>query len=462
MPEFDTTICWLRRDLRLHDHHALSEATHRSRQVVVVFVFDPAILNALTDPADRRVWFIYQSLAQIDQALKSKGSRLVILHGNPEVEIPRLAEKLAADVVFTNHDYEPYALQRDQTVQFNLAKIDKKFLTSKDQVIFEKQEVLSEAGTPLRVFTPYKKQWLKKFSVEDAQPFEVNHARFAPIESLAGLAANPSLVEIGFEQTTTWLNPGFLGAEERLRQFIPKLTQYGELRDFPALDNTSGMSVHLRHGTISIRECVSAALEHPSSGTNKWLSELIWREFYMMILSNFPHVVGHAFRPEYDGIVWPGTELHFEAWKQGQTGYPLVDAAMRCINATGWMHNRLRMVTAMFLTKDLLCDWRWGEAYFAEKLLDFDLAQNNGGWQWSASTGVDAQPYFRIMNPILQSRKFDTEGTFIREWVPELRECNHEDIHWPHDSLFVPNGYPAPIVDHRVQREIAISLFKVG
>jgi deoxyribodipyrimidine photo-lyase len=275
------------------------------------------------------------------------------------------------------------------------------------------------------------------------------------------------LSEIGFRPNGLWLKPGTAGAQERLSAFLAKIDRYKSERDFPALDSTSGLSVHLRHGTVSVRQCFREAVALQGNGPSKWLDELVWREFYHMILANFPHVVDRPFRDEYDTLEWPGTQEAYEAWEEGRTGYPLVDAAMRCLRATGWMHNRLRMVTAMFLTKDLLVDYRRGESLFARWLLDFELASNNGGWQWSASTGVDAQPYFRIFNPILQSRKFDPEAVFIKQWCPELAGFEPELAHWPHDAgpieqlaagCQLGKDYPRPIVDHSVQRQLAIEL----
>ncbi|MBX7134431.1 MAG: DNA photolyase family protein [Fimbriimonadaceae bacterium] len=453
-----TALCWLRRDLRLSDHTALAEATRWADRVAVVFVFDRNILDALEDRDDRRVSFIHASLAEIDRKLRERGSALVSVYGDPVEEIPRLVRELEAEAVFAAHDDDPYALARERAVG---ERCDLR--TFKDHVVFERQEVLSQAGGVLKVYTPYMKAWRAQFSRADAEERSPDLTRLWP--GIPGRLI--PLAEMGFEETLTWLPAGEDAARERLGQFRSRLAAYGEERDFPALKSTSALSVHLRFGTISIRECVRVAMENPSPGSEKWWNELIWREFYHMILSNFPHVVGSAFKPEFDDIEWPGLDEHFEAWCGGRTGYPIVDAAMRCLNATGWMHNRLRMVCASFLVKDLLIDWRRGEAYFARQLLDFDLAQNNGGWQWAASTGVDAQPHFRIFNPILQSRKFDAQGTFIRQWCPELAGLSDEAIHAPWElPLFeqlaagceVGRDYPLPIVDHAVQREIALRI----
>ena len=455
----DLALVWIRRDLRLEDHRALSEATSRYERVAVVFVFDRLILDSLRDRCDRRLTFIYDSLVEIDSALREAGSRLIVLHGDPTVAIPELVSKLGACALLTNQDYEPYAIERDAVVGASLKALAVSFETFTDQVIFGPDEILKDDGTAYRVYTPYSKAWKAQLSSERVHELPVKDGKWCPLESLGDTPQLGSIESYGFSRNTLWLAPGASGAKKRLAEFERRIERYSAERDRPDLNTTSGLSVHLRHGTISARACVRAALEQDSNGAEKWLNELIWREFYMMILGNFPHVVHSSFKPDCAAIDWPGSREHFDRWCEGTTGYPFVDAAMRCLNETGWMHNRLRMVVAMFLTKDLLCDYRWGEEYFAEKLLDFDLAQNNGGWQWSASTGVDAQPYFRVFNPVLQSRKFDPEGMFIRQWVPELAHLDADVIHWPHEGLFAVEGYPAPIVDHQVQKALAVQLF---
>lgn len=461
-------LCWLRRDLRLNDHAALAAAQMAAEQTAVTFVYDTTILDALKDRADRRVTFIQRSLGEIDDRLGQLGSRLLSLHGDPTELMPKLAQELGAFAVFAAHDDDPYAIRRDMAVREALRSIGIGFETVKDHVVFERQEVLNQSGLPHRVYTPYMKAWRARMTPDDIAERPVDGRRFlSSPRSKVAKVGNPSLTEIGFAEDSLWLEPGEEAGGKRLREFESKINQYGEQRDYPAIDATSGLSVHFRHGTVSIREAVRTALSHPGPGGEKWLNELIWRDFYHAILANFPHVVESPFQPAYAGLRWPGNPDDFEAWTQGQTGYPIVDAAMRCLNATGWMHNRLRMVAAMFLTKDLLLDYRLGERYFADALLDFDLASNNGGWQWSASVGVDAQPYFRIFNPISQSRKFDAKGAFIREWCPELRDLDDERIHWPHGqpgSLFptTPPGYPGPIVDHAIQRERAVALFQAA
>lgn len=458
-------LCWLRRDLRFNDNTALSQATQVCQNVFCVFIFDSVILDSLTNRADKRVQFIYDSVLELRDRLKIQGSDLMMLHGDPATLIPELAKSLGVGRVFWSHDDDPYALNRDAAVAQRLDSLKISHHSVKDHVVFERQEILNLSGEPFKVFTPYAKAWRVKLEPQHLaeQIPNVSHlspkGEFPPSNHIA-------LRDLGFQESELWLSPGENAAKERLTEFLQNVDQYGEERDFPCLNSTSGLSVHLRHGTISIRECFRRSINLDSTGAQKWVSELIWREFYHMILANHPHVgQGHAFQRQYEDIDWPGTEENFTKWCDGQTGYPLVDAAMRCLNQTGWMHNRLRMVVAMFLTKDLLVDWRKGEAYFAEKLLDFDLASNNGGWQWSASTGVDAQPYFRILNPVLQSLKFDSEGRFIKEWVPELSHLDGEFLHFPFSkdgtrTLETPADYPDPIVIHSEQKDKTLSLFK--
>lgn len=464
MPQDRLVLCWIRRDLRLHDHRALYEATHSGARVAVVFVYDKIILDQLSDPADKRLTFIQESLREVDEGLKEKGSRLITLHGDPLDEIPALADRLGAESVYASHDDDPYALKRDAEAGRRLAYSGRELKTAKDCVVFERSEVVNQAGLPFRVFTPYSKAWKALVTPQDLRDFQPDLQSLLPLNQLdSEIPGLKSYEEVGFRESHLWLQPGCRAGQERLADFLQKVHAYKEERDFPALGSTSGLSVHLRHGTVSIRECVRAALSLESEGAAKWLDELIWREFYHMILSLFPHVVSQPFQPQYRDLDWPGSDEHFEAWKEGATGYPIVDAAMRCLRETGWMHNRLRMICASFLTKDLLVDWRQGEAWFAEKLLDFELASNNGGWQWSASMGVDAQPWFRIFNPKLQSQRFDPKGDFIHQWVPELAEVPNEDIHapWEAGGMFGPAGYPRPIVDHHTQKELALNLLRV-
>lgn len=467
MERHTRALCWIRRDLRLHDHAALAEATRLAKQVAVVFVFDRTILDHLYDRDDRRVSFIHDSLRELDSFMRERGSRLIVLHGDPRDEIPKLARKLKVETVFVNHDYEPSAIMRDSKVKERLLEFGIAFSTFKDQVIFERAQIETQSGTAFKVFTPYKNAWLNRLKTNPLEASERKpqlnalwKERDLPATEAPSLE-QCSLEEIGFKPAALWLEAGLNAGRSRLHAFKKNLADYGKNRDFPSIAGTSGLSAHLRFGTVSVRECVRYALQNPSNGATVWLNELIWRDFYHMILARFPHIAdGKSFKPEYDSIRWPGSKEHFMAWCEGRTGYPLVDAAMRHFNATGWMHNRLRMVVAMFLTKDLLVDWRLGEAYFARNLLDFDFAANNGGWQWSASTGCDAQPYFRIFNPITQSKRYDPDGDFIRSELPELKNLRGDEIHFPASSSLFAKGYPPPIVDHAAQRIKAIALFK--
>ena len=427
----------------------------------MVFVFDSIILGKLQSKADQRVTFILHSLQEIDQNLQNYDSSLVVRFGDPTTEIPRLASQLDAQAVVTARDIEPYAVARDERVRKSLVVQGIEFQTVKDQVIFEKCEILSKTGTPFRVFTPFSRAWLDRFEPsQDARLFKPDLSRLVS----KAICSSHSIVltheAISFESTELWLVPGERAARKALDNFEQKIDQYGAARDFPAINGTSFLSAHLRFGTISVREAVRAACRHGSDGSRKWLTELIWREFYQYLLANNPHVVSQPFKEGCREMQWPGLDEHFDAWKRGVTGYPIIDAAMRCFAATGWMHNRLRMIVASFLTKDLLIDYRHGEAYFASHLLDFDLASNNGGWQWAASVGCDSQPYFRIFNPYLQSQKFDQDGAFIRQWIPELAVLDNQAIHRPSPIDAECCGYPKPIVDHGIQRKLAIAMFR--
>lgn len=489
MTVFHHSLVWLRRDLRLSDHAALSHALRQSRQVFCVFVFDKAILDNLPR-RDRRVAFIHACLEELDQELHRNGSRLIVVHDFATHAIPELVAKLGIEAVFANHDYEPLAVERDNQVKGVLDKMGCRFFTFKDQVIFEKDEVLSLSEKPFSIFTPYKKAWLKKLQSEPYDP--VSHSQLAPypVDIYAkrfakvpsgGLPLLPALEAIGFEPTDPGIAEipaGTSGAHLLLDRFIPRMDCYDRDREFPAIDGSSRLSVHLRFGTISIRTLVRHAIEiiltkEAGNGAATWLSELIWREFYSMILHYRPDIVAQSFKPDYDRIAWergPDAEKTFQAWCNGMTGYPLVDAAMRQLNQTGYMHNRLRMVTACFLIKDLGIDWRWGEHYFAQQLIDYDLASNNGGWQWAASSGCDAQPYFRIFNPITQSQKFDSAGKFIRRYLPVLQVLDNKQIHAPWlasetqletAGVFLGQNYPNPIVQHDQARQRTLQRYSV-
>jgi deoxyribodipyrimidine photo-lyase len=462
-------LCWIRRDLRLHDHRALFEACLHFKKVIVIFIFDSVILTQLKTKNDSRVTFIYKSLEELDHNLKKNGSALLVSYGNPQVEIPKLAKTTGASAIFTNEDYEPNAKIRDLNIESKLKKNGVKFLKFKDQVIFNGNELKKKDNSPYQVFTPYKNAWLTKLNSHEMKSYNPNLKHLLPINLFPILPQFPSLKKIGFTKSELFIIPGEKSAQKYLDLFADKISDYAKTRNFPSIQGTSMLSVHLRFGTISIRECVRRCYKLSSPHLNVWLSEIIWRDFYQMILDQYPKVITHSFREKYNSMTWPGQHKHFKAWCTGMTGYPIIDAAMRQLNQTGWMHNRLRMIVACFLVKDLLIDWREGEKYFSEKLLDFDLAANNGGWQWCASTGCDAQPYFRIFNPIAQSKKFDPNGDFIRQYVPELQKFSNKDIHFPLDlkNSQMPNGfqlglsYPKPIVDHSVQRIKALQLYKL-
>lgn len=445
----------LRRDLRLSDHAALAHACARAEEVHLLFVFDRAILDPLQDRADRRVDFIWQCLQSIQQELSGAAS-LLCAHGNAREVVPAVAFALEANVVMFNHDDEPQALERDAAIRKALHAAGIGCIDFKDQSVFERAEVLTQTGRPYTVFTPYRNAWMKRLELhpEAAAEHGVNleKLRSPPAAALERirkflaqqgsrlwLGAPPSLEEIGFQGTdldSLGVRAGHPGAAALLEDFAQRITAYDTARDYPARKGPSYLSVHLRFGTLSIRAALRLALGSRASGSGAsvWLNELVWRDFYMQILHHYPHAASSAFRPEYDRIRWETGEQadrHFAAWCAGCTGYPLVDASMRQLLHSGYMHNRLRMVTASFLCKDLGIDWRRGEAWFARKLIDFDLSANNGGWQWAASSGCDAQPYFRIFNPVSQSEKFDAQGVFIRRYVPELAALSDRDIHAP-------------------------------
>lgn len=463
----DQALVWFRRDLRLDDQAALYHALRQARRVFCVFVLDTVILDALPR-ADRRVQFILQALQGLDAQLRAQGGALIVRHAPAAEEIPRLAAELGVQAVFANHDDEPQALARDATVAQALAAQGRAWHSFKDHVIFERSELLTGAGKPYAVFTPYKNAWLKKVDEFYLRAYPV--ARYAEALASHALAQGvPSLADIGFQDAGLAEHLAADKAEALFEDFLHRIDRYDQARDFPALKGPSYLSVHLRFGTLSIRRLAREAWQRMAAGergAEVWLSELIWRDFYHQVMHHWPHAMGGAFRPEYDKIVWeqgPEAERLFGAWCRGETGYPLVDAAMHQLNSTGYMHNRLRMVTASFLIKDLGVDWRWGERYFAEQLLDFDLAANNGGWQWAASSGCDAQPYFRIFNPVSQSEKFDPEGRFIRRYLPQLAALPPKLVHapWLAGPLEAPDDYAPPLVRHDEARQRTLARYEV-
>jgi deoxyribodipyrimidine photo-lyase len=487
----ERALVWFRRDLRDDDNTALSRGLGAARRVWCAFVFDTTILAPLLQrklkrrpneaPTDRRIDFIMAALAELDRALKKHGGELIVIRGDPVEEIPRLAEALDVDLVYANRDYEPAAIARDDAVGRRLESAGRSFVTFRDHVIFEHHDILNKQGKPYTVFTPYKRAWLARLAPTDVAPCPVEPLDGQLCEPPEGLRGNwPRLVDLGFAPSdlpTLKLPTGMRGAARLLDDFMSRIDRYDQQRDFPAVKGPSYLSAHLRFGTISVRTLVRAAhaltLQPRGGGASTWLSELIWRDFFFMVLATNPKVAeGASFKPEYDALRWetgPAADAQFEAWCEGRTGYPLVDAAMRQLLQTGYMHNRLRMVTASFLAKDLGIDWRLGEAHFAEWLNDFDLAANNGGWQWAASTGCDAQPWFRIFNPVTQSKQYDPEGRFIKRYVPELAALPPKWIHAPWLAApeelaevgFVPGrDYPLPIVDHAKARASTLARYK--
>ena len=508
-PPIGSALVWFRRDLRTDDQAALFHALKAARQVWCVFVFDTPILAALPR-ADRRVEFIRDSLVDLDAQLRSLGIThgvpnvgLIVRQGDARQVLPALAAQLGVQAVYANHDDEPDALARDAQVRGQLADAGIALHTSKDHVVFERSEVLTANASPYSVFTPYKNAWLRKLTPFFVSAYPVaKHAHALaslPSAMASGMATGvPTLAQIGFEPTNLHqlkLPTGSTGAQQLLDDFLDRIDGYEAARNFPAIKGPSYLSTHLRFGTVSIRRLAREAWQRreadepdhrhaarteavrprgdraASRGAEVWLSELIWRDFYHQILHHHPRVVGHCFKPEYDALKWDhgkhADEL-FAAWVAGRTGYPLVDAAMHQINQTGYMHNRLRMVVASFLTKDLGIDWRRGEAYFALHLNDFDLAANNGGWQWAASTGCDAQPYFRIFNPVSQSEKFDASAKFIRRYLPQLAGLPDKAIHAPwlarplelaSAGIELGRDYPLPVVAHDVARDRTLARF---
>ncbi len=434
----EVAIHWFRRDLRLEDNTALYYALKSGYPVLPIFIFDVDILDDLKDgntlTKDNRVLFIYKELEYLKNKLIALGSDLNIYYGKPSEVWKQILTTNSVKKVFTNHDYEPYAINRDAQFADFLKMQSIEFYSFKDQVIFEKKEVVKDDGTPYHVFTPYSKKW--KFTLQNdslaSYPSESLFASFLKVSSVQHLI---SLDSMGFLQSNV-VFPDRIVSDNLINH-------YQENRDYPSILGTSRLSLHLRFGTISIRKLARQAL---ASNNQIFLNELIWREFYMMILYHYPRVVSQSFKPQYDKIQWRNNIDEFAAWCEGRTGYPIVDAGMRELNTTGFMHNRVRMIVASFLTKHLLIDWRWGEAYFAKKLLDYELSSNNGGWQWAAGTGVDAAPYFRVFNPALQTLKFDKDLKYIKKWVPEYSELT----------------YVKPIVEHTFARNRCLEVYKAA
>lgn len=470
-------IVWHRRDLRIHDNTALLNAIKDADDVVPLFILDDDILLRRDDFSPSCVNFMLESLQGLAESYKRHGGQLVLRRGKVPDVLKAVVRETGARGIYFNEDYETFAKERDGQVKTTFEKMGLEVKAFTDQVCFKPGQILTRQGNPYTVFTPYKKNWLTN---SDKIPRPLPPPERIPTPSITSMPV-PTAESLGFPLSVKPLVSGGEDAgRELLRSFLEsKLFQYNQLRDFPAEEGTSLLSAHLRFGTVSIREIYHSVLGKlkevaPSArdAVETFVNELVWREFYFQILDLFPHVEKGSFKKEYDGLTWENREDYFDAWKDGQTGYPIVDAAMRQLNTTGWMHNRLRMIVASFLTKDLLIDWRWGEHYFMQKLIDGDLALNNGGWQWAASTGTDAQPYFRIFNPITQSKKFDPSGAFIRKFVPELKRLPDKFIHDPSElyqksplllselGVALGKDYPFPIVRHDKQREKALLLYK--
>lgn len=482
-----STLCWLRRDLRLSDHtplhHATTEARQRGGRCLCLFVFDTGILEAIPERADRRVSFLHGSVLALRDDLRSRGSDLLVLHGKAQEAVGELVRRLAPQglaAVHASHDHEPRRLARDLEVAAICRETGVRFSSWKDIVVFEKDEVLSKGGTPLRVYTPYRNAWIRR--LEEDEPFHLAER----IPDLGALVPGdgfdvppvPGLADLGFESAECPA-PGEAGALGRLAVFADRMGAYRDRRDIPSLPGTSHLGIDLRFGTLSPRRAVREArrqiLTNPGGGAKTWLDELVWREFHQMLLHHFPRTERLAFQERYEAVVWddlsadPRAAERFAAWKEGRTGYPLVDAAIRQILSTGWMHNRARMVVASFLTKDLHVHWKMGERFFARHLLDYDLAQNVGGWQWSASTGADGQPWFRIFHPCSQGERFDPEGAYVRTWCPELARLPDRWVHRPWEApsavlaeagVDLGRTWPHPVVDHAAERLEALDRFR--
>ena len=428
-----TALFWHRRDLRINDNKGLFEALKQNEIVHPIFIFDKSILDKLPNN-DQRILFIYQEIESLKKSYQNLGSDLWVYYGEPSEIIPKIAQELNCSYVYFNNDYEPYALQRDQEIQVSLNNIKIEFVGKKDHVIFEKNEVLKDDEKPYTIFTPYSRKWKANLKEEDLREYSIEKHTGNLVQKQQEEALI-TLEEMGFESKVLHDFPDRIAKNEILNN-------YHLSRNFPAVKGTSKLSLHLRFGTISIRKLALIAREQNET----YLNELIWRDFYQMIIFHFPKSAENSFKAQYDKIIWEKNEVHFDSWCTGKTGYPIVDAGMRELNATGFMHNRVRMVVASFLTKHLLLDWRLGAAYFAEKLLDFELASNTGGWQWAAGCGCDAAPYFRVFNPQAQQEKFDKSFEYIKKWVPE----------------YGTSSYPEPIIEHKFARERILQRFKTA
>lgn len=483
-------IHWFRRDLRLHDNTALAAAAKASGGAVIpVFIVDDRLLRGRYVSA-ARVRFLLESLQELDGALRERGSLLLLRRGDPVQELLRLAGESGAAGIYWNRDYSPYATARDHAVEQAMRAAGYTTRSFKDAVIWEQNEVVKADGQPYTVYTPYARRWREHLAETGVQVTGLPALHGLP-EPLPPTQPIPALADLGLHTEQTVIPGGERHAEQVLNTFTDlrrqhNITSYGMERDLPGVPATSRLSAHLRAGTISIRVCLQAALDteqsiayqkqdreaqEQTSSIERWINELIWRDFYVQILANFPHVMRGAFKREFDVLNWENNAELFAAWCAGRTGYPIVDAAMRQLTTTAWMHNRCRMIVASFLTKDLLIDWRWGERYFMQHLVDGDPAANNGGWQWSAGTGTDAQPYFRIFNPTSQGKKFDPEGVYVRHYLPELANVSEKYIHEPWKmpaqvqqdvGVIIGQDYPAPVVDHAVQRQRALEMYKDG
>ena len=459
-------IHWFRNDLRLHDNLALTALADRADAWLPVFVIDP-LLSAQANPTPPRVRFLFDCLERLEENLASRGFALHVVEGSPERLIPELMTKIGASVVSWNSGSTPFARRRDEKVAQAVMRIGGDSIQVDDHTVFGADEIKTRTGGNYSIYTPYRNEWWRTWERQPRLTSSRVRLPKAPVpKAVLGKGRRRSL-DRGESAGCSLPKGGERNAKRRLREFLSgPAGRYHLDRDRPDIDGTSRLSAFLRFGTISVRRCFTEGLRAietdpgARTGISKWLDELVWREFYNAVLVNHPHVLSGSFRPEYDRIRWSGSDEHFEAWCEGRTGFPFVDAGMRQLRSTGWMHNRVRMVVASFLTKDLLIDWRRGERFFFESLVDGDPASNNGGWQWAASTGTDAQPYFRIFNPVAQGRRFDPDGKYVRRWVPELRGVDTRSIHAPWEDRSSRRQYPEPIVDHALQRKIAIEEFK--